>query len=716
MSLDYLFEPSSIAIIGATKNKKKVGYAILKNILDGGYKGKIYPVNPKYEYIEGLKVYKTVSQIQSKIDLAIVAIPLRSVPQVMQELGKKEVRSAVIISAGGRETGEKGKKLEEEILNIAKKYSIRFLGPNCFGFINTSLNLNANFGSSMPLKGDTAFISQSGALFSSILDWAISENIGFSYCISVGNMADLEFGEIIAYLGQKENVRRILIYMESLYDAYKFVSFSQDVMKKIPVVITKAGRTEAGSKAAVSHTGALTGKDFLYSACFERLGAIRADTVELMFDLTEALSKQPLPEGNRFAILTNAGGPGVLSADRLGYWNIKPADLKESTIKKLDEVLPENWSKGNPVDILGDATPDRYRKSLEILLGAFEIDGIIGILTPQFMTEPEKTAKEVIELLKSKNKKPVYFSIIGGQKVKKAREILEKSKVAVYETPEEAVDCMVMSYMENTLKKIINTDKPVEPIFSTCKKERTDFVKKLVSTGKNIFSIYETKKLLEKYDIPVNKTFLITQKKEIYDLQIQYPVVVKIQSPDIVHKTEAKAVIYPVSSQKELLDAYDLVIKNAKAYKPEAKIEGVIIEQMVPEGFEIILGSSRDKIFGQYVMFGSGGRFVEFLKDVSFGFPPLTENFSVKIMQDTKIYKLLKDGFRNIPPADMKKLQDILIRFSTMLVENPQIVEIEINPLIVRGDQIFAVDGRMKALETKKEPHIIFTNKEQADV
>ncbi len=709
MSLDYLFEPSSIAIIGATVKPEKVGYAILKNIIDGGYKGQIFPVNPKYEAILGLKAYKSVEDIKKDVDLAIIVVPIKLVPDIMVQLGKKGIKSAVVISAGGKETGEEGKKIEEEILSIAKKYNIRFLGPNCFGFINTELNLNANFGSSMPLKGDTALISQSGALFASILDWAISENIGFSYCISTGNMADLEFGELINYLGTKKNVKRILIYMESIYDAYKFVRYSKEVIKKLPVIITKSGRTEAGKKAAVSHTGALAGKDFLYSACFERLGALRADTVELMFDLTEAFSKQPLPEGNRFAILTNAGGPGVLSADRLGNWNIKPAQLEKETFIRLDSILPPAWSRGNPVDILGDATPERYRQALEILLEAKEIDGIVGILTPQFMTKPYETAKEVVNLLYEKReiKKPFYFSVLGGEKVKSARSFLDKSSIATYETPEEAVDCMVLAWKEHYLKNLVNNDVIIKPEFTIPEEKRKAFVKELLSKGKKLLSVYETKQLLQKYDIPVNKTFLVKEKEEIKSLDIEFPVVVKIQSPDILHKTDIGGVIFPVNSIQQLLSAFDEVINNAKTYKPDANIEGVIIEQFIKDGFELILGSSKDRIFGQYIVFGTGGKFVEFVKDVSFGFPPLTKNFAQLLMENTNIYNLLKKGFRNIPPANLEKLKTVLIRFSYMLVENPEIEEIDINPLMVKGDDIFAVDGRIKLSKTT-EKHLIF--------
>ncbi len=691
--IELLFNPKSIAIIGATPKKEKVGYAIFKNIVQGGYKGKIYLVNPKYTEIEGFKVYKDIKEINDKVDLAIIAIPLKYVPQLMKELGEAGVKAAVVISAGGRETGEKGKKLEEEIKKVAKKYNIRFLGPNCFGFINTDINLNANFGSSMPLKGDTTFISQSGALFASILDWAINENIGFSYCISIGNMADIEFGELIEYLSQKKNVKRILIYMESLKDAKKFASSAVKASTRIPVVITKAGKSEHGIKAAISHTGAIAGKDFLYSALFKRTGCVRVSTVEDLFNLTEGLSKQPVPKGNRFVILTNAGGPGVLATDRLDMWNIQPADLSKDTMEKLNSVLPPVWSKNNPVDIIGDAPPERYKKALEILLDADDNDGIIGILTPQFMTKPYETAVEIVDLLKNKQvEKPFYFAVLGGEKVEKARTFLEKSNVATYETPEEAVDSMVFAWKYKYLTELIKNDK--YPQLSS--EEGKKLIQEYLKQEKMLLTEYETKLILKAYGIAVNKTLLIEREEEIDSLEIKFPVVVKIHSPDIIHKTEAGGVILNIENKDQLKKAFRKVIENVKKYKKDAKIEGVIVEEEVKNGFELILGSAKDKIFGQYIMFGFGGIYTEFIKDVSFDFPPLSYNFAKEMIKETKTYKLLKNGFRNIPPANLEKLTDTLIKFSYLVYENPAVEEIDINPLIVSGDELFAVDGRIK--------------------
>ncbi len=702
-AFDYLFHPRSIALIGATAKKEKVGYALLKNILDGGYKGKLFLVNPKYDEIEGLKVYKSIDEINEDIDLAIIAVPLKIVPEVMEELGKKGVKSAVVISAGGRETGEEGRRLEDEIVNIAKKYGIRFLGPNCFGFINTEINLNANFGSSMPIKGDTAFISQSGALFASILDWAINENIGFSYCVSIGNMADIEFGELIGYLSKKENVKRILIYMESLKNVESFAKNALNVTPKIPIIIAKAGRSEHGIKAAVSHTGAIAGKDFLYSALFKRTGCVRALSVEALFDLTEGFSKQPLPKGNRFVILTNAGGPGVLATDRLDMWNLGPAQLSSETMEKLNKVLPPVWSKNNPVDIIGDAPPERYRKALDILLEADDNDGIIGIMTPQFMTKPYETAVEIVNLLnEKKSDKPFYFSIIGGQKVEKARQFLEKNKVAVYETPEEAVDSMVLSWKYNYLKSLIEKDSV--KIYKSS--ESKSLIKQYLKNGKTLLTEYETKKILQSYGIPINKTILLKTIGEINDLKINFPVVAKISSPDILHKTEAGGVILNIENKQQLKKAFEEIIENAKNYKKEARIEGVIVEEQVEKGFELIIGSARDKLFKQYLMFGFGGVYTEFVKDVSFDFPPLSKNFAYEMIKETKVYKLLKKGFRNIPPANIDKLAEVLIRVSSLIYENPQIEELDINPLIVSGDNIYAVDGRIK-LNKKTEEHLI---------
>jgi len=694
--LDILFNPRSIAIIGATDKKEKVGYAIFKNIIDGGYRGKIYPVNKRIDSLEGYKVYHSVTEILDEVDLAIISIPIQFVPQLFDQLGEKGVKAAVIISAGGRETGEKGKRIEEEILEKAKKYGIRFLGPNCLGFANTTIDLNANFGLDKPLKGKIAFISQSGALFTAIMDWAIQEQIGFSYAVSIGNMADIDFGDLIDYLGDKKEVETILIYMESLPEASKFASVVRRVIKNKPIVVAKAGKSETGQKASVSHTGAITGKDFLYSALFKRTGIVRSENVLQLFDLTEAFSKQPAPKGSRFVVITNAGGPGVMAADQFDKWSIKPAVLSKSTLEKLNSFLPPVWSHNNPVDIIGDAPPERYRKTLEVLFEANEINGIICILTPQYMTRPYETAQVFYQVSQGKDK-PFYSVLMGGEKLKKARYFLETHQIPVFDTPEEAVDTAFLTYQYTYRKGLVEKD-----TLKVEKGKNYSAVKKLIDQKlkkeENLLTEYDTKVILSYYDIPVNRTENATDEEEAVRLgkEIGFPVVLKINSPDILHKSDAGCVVTGVSNEKSLRQAYREILNNARKYKNDARIYGVLIEKQVDGDFELVIGSSYDKIFRQYLMFGMGGTMVEFFRDVSFDFPPLSEVYAQEMIESTKIYKLLKNGFRNKKPVEINRLINILINVSRLVIDFPQIRELDINPLLVKGSKAYAVDGRIR--------------------
>ncbi len=693
--LDYLFNPRSIAIIGATDKKEKVGYAIFKNIVEGGYKGKVFPVNKRLDVLEGYKVYKSVLDIPEPVDLAIISIPIQYIPDLFDELGKKGVKAAVIISAGGREAGEEGRKIEEAIKEKARKYGIRFLGPNCLGFANTLIDLNANFGLDKPLKGKTAFISQSGALFTAIMDWALEEKIGFSYAVSIGNMADIEFGELIEYLGEKEEVDTILVYMESLFDASKFAQAVRKVSLKKPIIIAKAGRSESGQKAAASHTGAIAGKDFLYSALFKRVGAVRSENVLQLFDLTEAISKQPIPSGDRFVVVTNAGGPGVMAADEFDKWNIKPAELSKETIKKLDEILPPVWSHGNPVDIIGDAPPERYKNTLEILFGAEEVDGIICILTPQFMTKPYETARVFYEVSKGKDK-PFYAVLLGGAKLKKAKQFLEEHNIPVFETPEEAVDSMYLTYTYTRRKQLVEKDDL--HVVSKKSEKVKEIIERFLNEGRIYLPAYETKLILKEYEIPVNETYLVKNVEEAVNIaeKIGFPVVLKVNSPDILHKTDAKAITKDIRNPEELKNAFFRILENAKRYKKDAYIEGITVEKQVESDFELIIGSSYDNIFKQYIMFGMGGTFVEFFKDVSFDFIPLSKVYAEEMVKSTKIYKLLKNGFRDKKPVDIEKIVNILLNVSNLLLDFPQIKELDINPLLAKEKQVFAVDGRIK--------------------
>ena len=695
-NLDKLFFPSSIAVVGATDKKEKVGYAIFKNIISGGFKGKVYPVNKRLDYLEGYKVYHSVVEIPDEVDLAIISIPIRYVPELFDQLGKKKVPAAVVISAGGKEVGEEGRKIEEEIKLKARKYNIRFLGPNCLGFSNTIINLNANFGIDTPLKGETAFVSQSGALFTALMDWALEQRIGFSYAVSIGNMADIEFGELIYYLGKKKEVKNILVYMESLTNPHSFYKAVKEISLQKPVVVTKSGRAETGQRAAASHTGAIGGKDFLYTALFDRAGVLRTDTVLQLFDITDSFSKQSLPKGDKFVVITNAGGPGVMAADEFDRLGIKAAQLSEKTLMQLNEILPPVWSHGNPVDIIGDASPERYRKTLEIISKDNNVDGIIVIITPQFMTKPVETAKSLIEVTK-KSDKPVYCVLMGGVKLKKARDMLESSNIPVFETPEEAVNTMYSGYIYNRKRNLVKQDN----FLLNKKHPEYENVKKIIehhlNSGKTVLTEYQTKQIISKYGIPINETVSSNNVEEIISFarKVGFPLVLKIDSPDILHKTEANCVITNIHTEDQIIRGYEEILRNGKKYKKDAVIYGVIAEKQVEGDYELIIGSSHDDLFGQYLMFGSGGIFVEALKDVSFSLVPLSEIFAKEMIISTKIYNLLEKGFRNKKPVDISRIINILMNISKLLLDFPQIKEMDINPLIVKEEEIYAVDGRM---------------------
>ncbi|WP_456464952.1 acetate--CoA ligase family protein [Persephonella sp.] len=705
--LDKLFNPRSIAIVGATDKKEKVGYAIFKNIIDGGFKGKVYPVNKRIKELEGYKVFPSVLEIPDQVDLAIIAIPIIYIPEIFDQLGQKGIKTAVVISAGGRESGEKGRKIEETLKEKAKQNGIRFLGPNCLGFANTLIDLNANFGLDKPLKGKTAFISQSGALFTAIMDWALQERIGFSYAVSIGNMADIDFGDLIEYLGKKDEVETILIYMESLTEAEKFTIASRTITPKKPIIIAKSGKSEIGQKAAISHTGAIGGKDFLYSALIKRVGALRVDNVLQLFDMTDALSREPVPKGNRFVVITNAGGPGVMAADQFDKWDTQPAELSEKTMEKLNKVLPPVWSHNNPVDIIGDAPPERYREALRILFDAPEVDGIICILTPQFMTKPFESAQVFYEVSKDK-KKPFYPVLLGGEKLQKARRYLEEHNIPVFETPEEAVDSMFMAWKYKYHTGLLSRDNivlyvdrkiEVENLFSDKKRDKQLLLTEL-----------DVKNVLKAYSIPVNPTFNAKTKEDAIKIanEIGYPVVMKINSPDILHKSDAGCVFLNIQNRSEVEKAFEIIIQNALKYKKDAKINGVIVEKQVEGDFELIIGSSYDRLFRQYIMFGTGGTFVEFYKDVSFDFIPLSEISAIEMISSTKIYKLLKNGFRNKKPVEIKTLVNILMNVSVLLQSFPEIEELDINPLVIKGNQAWAVDGRIKlSLEKRKNTILV---------
>ena len=701
-NLDKIFDPRSIALIGASETRGKLGNILFHNLIEGGFRGRIYPVNPKYKSVLGRTTYKTVLEIEGEVDLAIVVTPIGVVPEIVRDFVEKNVLGAIIISAGGKEVGEEGRRIEERIINEAGKGGIRIIGPNCLGVLYPSIGLNASFSQRMARSGDLAFISQSGALCTAILDRSFKENIGFSHFISIGSMADVDFGDLIDYLGASDEVASIMLYIESLTNTKKFMSAARAVSRIKPIIALKAGRSQAGAQAAASHTGAMAGEDEVYDAAFKRAGIIRVNTINELFNCAEGLAKQPRPLSPRLGIITNAGGPGVMATDRLEELGNSPAVLSEKTIERLNLVLPPHWSKRNPVDIIGDATPERYIEAIRICLSTDDIDGLIIILTPQAVTNPTEVAKRISEYI-SKQLKPVFAVWMGGEGVEEGISILNGAGIPTYDTPEEAVTIFMRMYSYSyNLELLQETPRELHTELDLKRERAQSIITNSLGQNETLLSEPESKELLESYGIPVNRTLISTSAEQAAELstEIGFPVVIKIHSPDITHKTDAGGVILDLNSKGEVVEAFNKVVDNAKKYNPDARINGVTVQSMIKNrGYEVILGSKYDALFGPVILFGMGGIMTEVIGDKSIGLPPLNTTLAKRLMEGTKVYKILS-GFRNRPRVNVEFLEEIIVRLSHLVTDFPEIAEIDINPLFVNEKSIFALDARVIIKET----------------
>ncbi len=699
LNLDKIFNPQSVAIIGASDSEGSVGYAIVKNFTRLGYTGKVYFVNVRKPEILGTKTYPTISQILEPIDLALIATPAKTVPDVMEECGKAGVKGLIIVSAGFKETGPEGKILEEKILAVAKKYGVRVVGPNCIGVIRPQINLNATFVDKVPKSGNIAFLSQSGALGSAILDWAIHENIGFSNFVSVGSMIDVDFGDLIDYFGTDPKTKSILMYVEGITDARKFMSAARHFARTKPIIVVKSGRYSESAKAAASHTGSLSGEDSIYNAAFKRAGIVRVDEIADLFNSAEVLGTQPLPKGPNLAIITNAGGPGVMTTDALISQGGKLAKLSQKTLDVLNAVLPPFWSHGNPIDVLGDAKTDRYRAAVEACLKDENIDGIIVIFTQQAVSESVEIAKGLVELVRNQayQNKTILTSFMGYGAVQEANSFLNANNIPTYSTPEQAIKTYMTMYQYQRNVELIYETPEEFPVDSPPKRPVNAILRNAAFDDREILTEDEAKKILKYYNFPVVKTAVANNIDEAvaYAQQMGFPVVLKILSPQIVHKSDAGGVILNVHDASEVREAFDTLIQRATAYNPNAQIIGVTVQQMVQKkGYEIILGGKTDPIFGPVVLFGMGGVGVELFKDYSMGLPPLNTTLIRRMMEDTKIYRLLK-GYRNSPPVNLKKLEETVLLFSQLLMDFPQIKEIDINPLLINETEAVILDARI---------------------
>jgi acetyltransferase len=698
--LDKIFNPKSVAVVGASDEEGSVGCALMKNFMNSGFEGEVYPVNIRKKEILGLKAYQTVEQIPKTVDLAVVATPAKTVPDVVEQCGRAGIKGIVIISAGFKEVGPEGKALEDKISEIKRKYNLRIVGPNCLGIIRPSINLNATFINKMPKPGNLAFISQSGALGAAILDWAIHENIGFSNFVSVGSMIDVDFGDLIDYFGTDPKTRSILMYIEGITDARKFMSAARHFARTKPIIVVKAGKFSESARAAASHTGSLTGEDDIYDAAFKRAGIVRVEEIADLFNCAEVLELQPLPKGPNLAIITNAGGPGVMATDSLIARGGKLARLSPKTMEILNSILPSYWSRGNPIDILGDAGAERYKAVLEACLEDENVDGILIIYTAQAVAEPIEIAKAIVKIYKNERyrNKTLLTSFMGYGAVEEANRILNENDIPTYSTPEQAVKTYLYMYQyKRNLELLYETPEELPVDISPPKRPILVTIRNAVIENRELLTEPEAKKILQYYDLPVVKTYVAKTADDAAAIasQVGYPVVLKILSPQIIHKTDAGGVALDLNNEAEVKEAFEHIIKRVKEYNPNAEILGVTVQPMIKKrGYEVIIGAKKDPLFGPVILFGMGGIGVELFKDYAIGIPPLNQTLARRLMEETKVYQLLK-GYRNLPPANMKLLEETLIHFSQMLVDFPQIKEVDINPLLINEKEAYVLDARI---------------------
>jgi len=695
--LEEFFNPKSVAVIGASTSPEKLGFAVLENLVNGGYVdvGKIYPINPKADEILGQKVYPSVLDVPEEIDLAVVVIPYNYVPAVLEDCGEKGIPAVVVISAGFREAGMEGLERELELVEIANKYKFRLIGPNCLGIIDTFTPVNASFSAGTPPQGPMAFMSQSGALGTAILDWAQAGRLGLAKFASLGNKADVSEIDLLQAWSDDENTNVILIYSEGLPNGQEFINVAREVSKNKPIVAIKSGVTKSGSRAVSSHTGSLAGSEQAYQAAFQQAGVLRANDMASMFDMALALGYQPLLKNDRIAIITNAGGPGILATDALERSGMSLARLENETIKALEKFLPDAASAANPVDVLGDARCDRYRFALETVSQDPNVDGLMVVLTPQAMTEIEDTAEAVGKLSK-KIDKPVLACFMGEAKVKQGIKILRKYNVPNYSFPERA------SLAFRAMSQYRSVKSRQDPVYESFEVDN-QAVRKVLETAKDdgryAIGDAEAWDILKAYGLSIPRSELAKTSDEAIEIanSIGYPVVMKIASPDILHKTDVGGVKVGLESQDQVRDAFDLMIYRTERYLPEATIWGCQIQEMAPPGgLEVLIGMNRDPQFGPLVTFGLGGIYVEALKDVTFRVAPFTK-IDAKAMLEEIRSKALLDGVRGNPAIDKEALVDTLLRMGQLVQEFPEIAEFDINPLIVypEGQGAIAIDMRL---------------------
>jgi acetyltransferase len=693
-----LFAPESVAIFGASDRVDAVGQIVFSNMLKSGYQGALYPINPKREEVQGRKAYTSLLQIGEPVELAVIATPPQSVPDIIEDCGKHGVKAAVIITAGFAETGAEGKALEHALLENARRYGIRLLGPNCLGIMRPDLGLNATFNKGGANTGNLAFVSQSGALCTAILDWAQTNDVGFSSVISMGSSADVDFGEILDYLVNDQKTQNILLYIEGIRNARSFMSSLRAAARIKPVILVKVGRHAAGSKAAMSHTASLVGSDDAFDAAIRRAGVVRVQSITQLFSAAKALSCGFHPSGKRLAIVTNGGGPGVMATDHAIDLGLEMATLSDATMEKLNLTLPPNWSHGNPVDIIGDAQADRYQSAVSACLEDPNVDGVLAILTPQAMTKPLEAAHAVIALSAQHNK-PLLTCWMGESQVAESRIAFNQAKKPNFRTPEPAVE--VFSYLSayyRNQKLLMQVPGPLSHHLEPDVVAARMIIDNALQDRRKVLSEIESKALLSAFHIPVAQTLIAHTPNEalLIAQQLGYPVAMKVNSRDITHKTDAGGVLLNLANAQALSAAYHEIMENVKRYRPDAQMDGVSIEPMVvkPNGRELMVGVTNDAVFGPVITFGAGGTMVEVMGDRAVALPPLNTFLVKELIEETRASKML-GAFRHMPPVDLAALQSILLRVSEMVCELPALMEMDINPLIIDEHGALAADARV---------------------
>jgi acetyltransferase len=697
--LDRIFKPKRIAVIGVTINPNSVGGKVIGNLVGGGFTGVVYPVNPQHEAVLGIHCFPDLKSLPKTPDLAVICTPAEQVPRLVRDCGEAGILGLIIMTSGFRETGEAGKALEEQIRTEAARFDgMRILGPNCLGIIVPGSKLNASFAAGMPRPGNIAFISQSGALCTSVLDWALEGKIGFSYFVSVGNALDVEFGDLIDYFGEDEATKSIILYVESIYQARKFMTAARAFARTKPIIAYKAGRFPESAAAAASHTGAMASEDAVYDAAFQRAGLARVFDLGDIFDCAELIGRNKNPRGPNLGIVTNAGGPGVIATDTLIASRGVLAKLSDATMGKLNESLPAAWSHGNPVDVLGDANSRRIEKVTQIMLEDPGVDAVLVILTPQAMTNPTAAAKAIGKLAAA-TRKPMLAAWLGGQSMRESIPILTDSGIAAYKTPEDAIRAfMTLVDYQRNLEALYETPKDVPLEFPT---NRDELHAKFIAEHFGSLSVLpedSSKLLLETYGIPTTRPQPAKSPSAAVTAAalIGYPVVLKIHSPDITHKTDVGGVMLDLEDAGMVRAAYNRIVDGARTRRPDARISGVTVQRMVKmkDALEMILGVKKDPVFGTVMMVGMGGTGAELFGDRALGFPPLNERLAKRMLESLKLWPLL-NGYRGRAPVNVARLIEILIRLSYLAADYPEIAELDVNPLLVTSRDVIALDARI---------------------